>query len=352
MKRVPLLAGLLGAALLCGGPAHADDTAQLEARTLFTAGNQHLQEGDYVGALGLFRAAHARYPSAKILINIGTTLRQLGRYAEAADAYDAYLADPAADAGKKIDLGKVLLDLEGRVAKLKVTVEGGAAQVRVDGKIVGKPGQLVVVRVDPGPHVISADREGATLISRNVTAVAGTQAAVALTLASTAAPSPPPAPPPPPPLAPAPAPVPAPVDAREAPPPPTKSHRGQLGAVARADIDGLRAGVVPAFGLSYGLGDYVEVNTAALVGAGKGVEPGATALLLRGTWKPRVSVGVPIFLTGGVHPGVRAAAGLQWDPFRNFGAFVEMGAAAFPSAPAGYDKVVFVPTVGVQPRIF
>ncbi len=344
MKRIPLRAGILGAALLCGAPARADDAAQREARALFTAGNQQLQEGDYVGALDLFRAAHARYPNVKILLNIGTTLRQLGRYAEAADAYEAYLQDPGADAGKKAELTKLLVDLDGRVARLKVTVDGGAAQVRVDGKVVGKPGEVVLLRVEPGPHVISADREGAALVSQNVTVVAGAQAVVALHVMPPAAP----ALPPPPPVAPPPG---APIDVPP-PAPQSRSHRGQLGAVLRADIDGQRGGAVAALGLSYGIGDHVEVNTTALVGRDKGVEPGATVLILRGAWKPRVSLGVPIFFTDGVHPGVHASAGAQWEPLRYLGFFVDVGVAAFPNAPAGVDKVVFVPAAGLQPRIF
>jgi hypothetical protein len=348
LKRVPSLAAALGAALLLvAAPVRADDAQQLEARTLFSAGNQHLQDGDYVGALDLFRAAYARYPGARILINIGTTLRQLGRYAEAADAYEAYLHDPAAEPAKKAELTKVLGELDTRVAKLKVTVEGGAAQVRVDGKLVAKPGAVVIVRVDPGPHVISADREGSVLTSKNVTAAAGAQLLVELRAAPPGSSD---APPPPSsiPVVGAPAP---PRDAA-APPPKTMSHAWQLGAIARADVDGQRAGVVPAVGLSFGLGDYVEINTEALIGRSKGVEPGVTGFILRGAWKPRVSVGVPMFFMSGVHPGVRGAAGVQWDPLRNLGVFLELGAAAFPGAPAGYDKVVFVPSLGLQPRIF
>jgi hypothetical protein len=346
-RRSSFAAGIVAVVVSLSGTARADDPAQLEARTLFTAGNAHLQDGDYVDALNLFRAAYARYPSAKILINIGTTLRHLGRYAEAADAYDAYLHDPAAEASKKAEIAKALADLDARVGKATVAVEGGAAQIRVDGKPLGKPADGAVVRLDPGPHVISAERDGATIASQNVSAAPGEQLNV--TLRAVPVPANTPAPPPPPPVA---APPP-PADTPTPPPPPKdKSHRWQLGAILRADIDGMRPGVVPAFGLAFGLGDYVEINASGLVGRNKGVEPGATVLILKGTWKPRISVGAPIFIADGVHPGVRAAAGVQFDPIRYFGAFVELGAAAFPNAPAGYDKVVFLPTVGVEPRIF
>jgi hypothetical protein len=42
---------------------------------------------------------------------------------------------------------------------------------------------------------------------------------------------------------------------------------------------------------------------------------------------------------------------VQWDPVRHVGLFVDVGMAAFPSAPEGFQKIVFVPSVGVQPRL-
>lgn len=340
------LAALLGVALL-GAPARADDAAELEARALFSSGNQHLQDGDYVGALDLFRAAHKRFPSVKILLNIGTTLRALGRYAEAADAYEAYLRDPAADPAKKGEIEKLLAELDGKVGRLKVTVEGGAAMVRVDGRVVGKPGEPVTLRVDPGPHVVSADREGVAPVSQNVTAAAGAVSALTLRF-----PPPSAAPPPPPKKAPiGPAEPATPRKDTVQPAPENRSHRMQIGAIARADVNVQHAGVVPAFGLSFGVHDHVEINAVGLVGKSKGVEPGVTAYILKGAWKPRISLGAPIFFSDGVHPGVHAAVGLQWDPIRYFGVFVDAGVSAFPNAGAGMDKVVFVPSVGLQPRL-
>lgn len=346
MKANLFVAALLGVALL-GASARADEAGELEGRALFTAGNQHLADGDYVGALDLFRAAHKRFPSVKILLNIGTTLRALGRYAEAADAYEAYLRDPAADPAKKGEIQKLLAELDAKVGKLNVTVEGGAAMVRVDGRVVGKPGEPVTLRVDPGPHVISADREGTPPVSQNVTSAAGKLSSITLRF------PPPSAAPPPPPKQPPVGPAEPPAGPKDTaqPAPENRSHRNQLGLIARADIDGQRAGVVPAFGLSFGIGDHFEINTVGLVGKSKGVEPGATAYILKGAWKPRVSLGVPIFVNDGVRPGVHASVGMQWDPIRHLGVFVDAGITAFPTAATGMDKVVFVPSVGLQPRL-
>jgi hypothetical protein len=348
---------LLGAALLCA-PARADDDAQREARALFAEGIQKSDAGDFVGALDRFRAAYARFPSVKILLNIGTMLRQLGRNAEAADAYDAYLRDPAADPAKKAEVEALLKDLDARVAKLHVLVDDRAAVVRLDGKVVGQPGGVPQMRIEPGPHAVTADRDGAPPAVATVTAVAGQDASVSLHIALPAGgpadtPPPPPTTPPTPapPIAPAAVVAPAPEHDVPSSPPPSLSHRGQFGAVLRADANVQVPGLVAAPGLAYGIGDYVEVATCALLGKSKGVEPGVTVLLLKGAWKPRLSAAVPIFVVDGVHPGVRAAAGVEWDPIRHFGVFVDAGVAAFPDAPVGFQKVVFVPSVGVEPRL-
>ncbi len=333
------LAALLALGTL-GAGARADDAAEKEARALFADGNKKIQEGNYVGALEQFRAAYAKFPSVKILLNIGTMLRQLGRDAEAYEAYETYLASPQADGKKKPEVEKLLAELAGKVGRLHVVVKGRATGLRVDGKLVKLSGSEATLRLDPGPHALSAEREGDAPVTKNVVATAGQLDEV--TLVVEARHDLPPI-------------VDVPKDNPKdevSPEPGSMSHRGQLGAILRADIDGQSKGVVAVPGLSFGLGDYVEVSAAALLGKSKGLEPGATVLFLQGALKPMLSVAVPIFFVDGARPGVHASAGLEWDPSRHVGLFVAAGVAAFPNAPMGFDKVVFVPSVGVQPRVF
>src|SRR6185503_6901026 len=167
MTSRPFLAALLGASLLCA-PARADDAAEREGRALFAKGNQHVKDGDYAGALELFQSAYAKYPNVKILLNIGTMLSQLGRSAEAVEAYEAYLRDPAADPGRKAEVAKLLAALDARVAKLRVVVDDPKATVLVDGKVTGQPGGMVSMRIEPGPHAISAKREGGQPVVKNI----------------------------------------------------------------------------------------------------------------------------------------------------------------------------------------
>lgn len=179
MRSTTLSAVLLAITLL-HAPARADEGSESEARALFAQGNEHIRDHDYPGALALFQRAYALFPNVKILLNIGTMLRQLGRNAEAATAYEAYLRDSASDPGKKEEVERLLADLDTRVAKLRVTVDDITARVRVDGKLAARSGLAVVIRVEPGPHTVSAERDGAAPVAASVTAVAGEEARLSL----------------------------------------------------------------------------------------------------------------------------------------------------------------------------
>ena len=134
------------------------------------------------------------------------------------------------------------------------------------------------------------------------------------------------------------------------------SHRNQLGVLARADVEGLGRGVVGVFGLSYGLGDYVEVGASALIGHEKGIELGGTGLFLRGAWKPMVAVGVPDLSSMAGHGSVCVAAP-GWSGIRSVVWVFSLRPRShtswhFRGFPKGYDHVVFVPAAGAQFRFF
>jgi hypothetical protein len=350
MKKLPFLIATLGA-LLLSSAARADSEIERKARAMFAEGNRRLDAGDFAGALEQYRSAYALYPNVKILMNIGTMLRQLGRNAEAANAYSAYLRDQEADPARKAEVAKLLGELDHRVAILSLRVRDSGTQVLIDGQSVGKPGRTIAVRVEPGTHTIVGQRDGEEPVKVTVTVAAHEAKVVTLASPDDTSPAAVPEPIVSEPSAPA-AVSGAPARDAARPVAPTLSHRGQLNGIARADIEGQGRGVAAAIGLSYGVGDHVELGVAALVGKEQGAEPGGTVLLLRGTFKPIVSVGVPIFFVDGARPGVRGGAGLEWDPSRDFGVSVQAGVAVFPGAPEGYESVVFVPSVGIHPRMF
>ena len=146
-------------------PKPADKAA---AKKLLAQGNQLVGEGDYVGALEKFRAAYDKFASPKILLNIGTTLRQLGRNVEAAEVYERYTKDPEHDVAREKDVERVLAEIDAVVGHIVVTVDDPAATLRLDGKQVEpfSPGESR--RVEPGEHTLTAEKPGASPVVQSI----------------------------------------------------------------------------------------------------------------------------------------------------------------------------------------
>jgi hypothetical protein len=136
----------------------------------------------------MFRGAYSRWPNVKILLNMGTALRQLGRNVEAAETYEKYLADPAADSAKKTQVQGLVTALSAQLGKLKVEVNEPGARVLVDGKALGTSPQSISLRVEPGSHSVVAEKEGYALSAATVSVAAGQERVVELRLVSTAIP--------------------------------------------------------------------------------------------------------------------------------------------------------------------
>jgi hypothetical protein len=135
------------------------------------------------------------------------------------------------------------------------------------------------------------------------------------------------------------------------PPDSTRSHAGQVGLAVRTDIDGQGRGALVAVGPTYGIGDRFEVLIAALIGHHPGAYLGGTVFVLKGSLKPAITAGMPVYVLSSPYFGVHAAGGLVWDPSRHFGVFGQAGAEYFPNVPREYKNLFFVPTLGVQGRL-
>ncbi len=138
-------------------PVCADELKQ-KAQELLTEGNALAREGDFGAALTKFRTAYELYPSPKLLLNIGTSLRHTGRYAEAAETYEAYLAHPDAEPARTREVEGLVDELDQLVGRLEVTVSDPDARVSLDGHTLRKLGREL--RVDPGRHTLVAEKAG------------------------------------------------------------------------------------------------------------------------------------------------------------------------------------------------
>jgi len=171
----------------------AEDKAK--AKVLLQEGLALDRRGDKAQALKKFQAAYAAYPSPKLWFNIGQVERDLGHAAEAAEAFEKFLAlvPDALPEDKKVAKSAVA-QLGKKLGRLQVRCETSGAEVAVDGKSVGRvplPGPLWAT---PGSHQVTITHAGFAPATETVEMSAGATALVVLhlvPLAAPAAPAPP-----------------------------------------------------------------------------------------------------------------------------------------------------------------
>lgn len=155
-------------ALSFGIPDAGADELKAKAQELLSEGNSLAAEGDFGNALVKFRAAYELYSSPKLLLNIGTSLRQIGRNAEAAETYETYLGHPDADPEREQELSDLIEELDKLVGRLEIKVEERDAKVSLDGKVLRDLAKGEAIRVDPGEHTIIAEKKGRPPAVRHV----------------------------------------------------------------------------------------------------------------------------------------------------------------------------------------
>ena len=130
---LPLVALLAG--LLIPAGALADDV-RTRARVLFDEGNRLRASRDHVAALAKFREAYRLAPSYKIDLNMGLTLLDLGRRAEAAVVLERFL-----HRGAHRSPSYIVTVAHRRLARLKKRLASVRIQCPVSGAIVMINGQ-------------------------------------------------------------------------------------------------------------------------------------------------------------------------------------------------------------------
>lgn len=323
---------LIAALLLVTSTALATTDAEKErARALFDEGNALIDTGKYVDALDKFRAAYSLWPNAKILLNIGTTLRALGRNAEAADAYDKYVSAADVDPKRRDEAKSILESLDKAIGKLRIEPRG-RLRILVDGKLIGDTDAPLTIRVEPGVHILVG--EGASAITQSIAVAAGETRTVELKIL---APTPPSekVPPPPPRV----------VDSKPHEPDEPK----RFGITARADVDTTFRGAIGAIGVSYRL-DRVEVSGNALVGARRGAEPMALIFIFDRVVRPVILAAAPMFFVDGLRVGARGGVGVHIDATASTTLFAHATAAHFFAAPAGFASTYALLSAGAQLR--
>jgi hypothetical protein len=161
----------LALVLAVAGAARAEESSEkAQARALLAQGNALFEKGDLKGALVVFRAAYALYPSPKLLVNAAAAERELGDLPAAANDLRHFL-DESDDDPFLVDKARTdLRALERRVGR--VTLSSGWPKhtaVEVDGRAARDP----IVYVRPGGHVFRVRAPGEEVVEREIDAAAG-----------------------------------------------------------------------------------------------------------------------------------------------------------------------------------
>lgn len=337
--------------LAVAGVARAQSSAEKRAKAKFFAGNKKLRTGNYVGAVADYKAAYADFPNPRILLNLGTAQKMLGRRVAAAKTYEKYLADPKRDRKRVRQVKKLLAELDAKLGRLEIQIHEPGARVLLDGQQIGRSPQQIARRVEPGPHMIAAEKDGFTPSLATVTVGAGDVRRVQLRLVKKG---------------------PGPKAHEHATKKPTRvatvgdddgagklslhksatppSRGGHLGGMVRVDVDGneIGRGAVVTVMASYSLGDRVELAAGGIIGSHPGIYAGGNLYLTTGRFRPLIAVGAPIQFADSTVIGIHAATGLRLDISPRLGILAIAGVERFVSAPDNFDKTVFVPSIGVQ----
>jgi hypothetical protein len=117
-------------------------------------GVKQLQARAYDQALANFLEAYAKFPSPRILLNVASTLRDMGRLADAANTYQRYLTDPATGSERVAEVKELLLRLDEQLTILTVRVFPRGSDISIDGGPFIPVGSSLLTRVRSGLHLV------------------------------------------------------------------------------------------------------------------------------------------------------------------------------------------------------
>jgi hypothetical protein len=340
LKRSALLALCLLGSIAAAQPAPPPAPAageKADARALMASGLKLYAAKDYLGALAVFKDAYDRFPSSKILLNVGTTLKALNRNAEAANAYQRYLDAADSDPAKRAVVEKELVELDSKVGVVEVKATLADAMLQIGDEPWHPAGDLSKYRVEPGKISIHARKAGFQPWEKTLELTPGASTSLSVDLIA------------------APTPV-GPTGASTATngvrvevPPPAPPSR--FGAIAVAHIDFKYKGGAGVVGGTMQVATGLQVEAAAILGPSSGGYVGARYALLTGAFHPVVAAGVPLFVSSGARIGVRGAGGIQYDLNRHLALVAELGVEHVFNPQANIAGTLFIPAIGALGRL-
>lgn len=328
------------------------DEGKVDAKALVQSGVKLLKQKDYLGALAVFRDAYQRFPSVKLLLNIGTTLKLLGRNAEAANAYQQYLDAPDADPARRAEVNDVLATLDRVLGRLDVGIAAPepskaadlaapALEISINGGEWLALARAKLWRVDPGAYKVAARQPGFVNAEASGQIGAGELANVRLSLVAVVAPTPD-------------------VESGSLMQPERGSEvnervelssgapaRSRLGLLLRGHFHVSPAGAAALLGPTFEVTRRLDVSAAVLIGRYRGGFLGGSFAILPGRLRPLVSAGLLVVSDDGARVAARGAVGVELRVHRQLALFVEAGAEHLFNPPMDVLENTFVPSAGV-----
>ena len=343
---VSALGSVLAAAVTL--PARADaqpmsDADKGDAKALLASGLKLFAAKDYLGALSVFETAYERYPSAKILLNIGTTLIRLGRKAEAANVYQRYIDAKDVDPAKQVEAKKTLANLDKELGVLTFAIEPETAEIQIAGGKWVPAENVRKQRVTPGDITVLARAPRYKLRAEPFQIAASETRTVEIQLVAE------------------PVEVAAPTgnpggglasgagELRKGAP---LDERSRIAALVMWHVDPINKGSAVLVGLSADVMPMINVQATALLGPQSGAYAGASFAVLRGRVRPLISAGLPIVFSDGARLAARGAVGVELAINRHFALVAEAGVERFLNPEDDVENAtVFVPSIGATGRL-
>lgn len=162
----------------------ATESRKKEAQAFFEEGLRLAKGNDPRGALTAFREAYARFPSFRVLYNIGQLCARTGDGGCAVRSYERYLrdGDKEVPAKRRKEVEAEIRQLSRTLGRLTVTTSVTGAEVFVDDEPVGRTPMSDAVALSGGQHKISATAPDLARAEKSVSIVAGQTSSVDLVL--------------------------------------------------------------------------------------------------------------------------------------------------------------------------
>lgn len=153
--------------------AQQDDASVKAARQRFEEGVQYYDKKQYESARAAFLQAYALRKHPAILLNLGQSSLRSGHHADAAKYFAQYLREASnISAAQRRDAETGLAEARTKLGHLEVSAPT-AAEISIDGNVVGNAPLSEPIDVEPGTHTVKARLTDGTSDSKSVTAGAG-----------------------------------------------------------------------------------------------------------------------------------------------------------------------------------